>query len=59
MEGGKDLIRKIGALLSYHFKIPFPEELEDAVFWDKWNQLQWVLWFENKRTNSNGEKVEL
>lgn len=59
-EAGFDFIRKVNALLSYHFKIPFPEELEDPVFWNKWQQLKWVLYFENKRLNAKeGESVEL
>lgn len=39
-------------MLSYHFKIPHPEELQDAVFWDKWQQLKWVLSFEEKRSQA-------
>jgi hypothetical protein len=38
-------------LLSYHFNIPFPEKLEDAVYWRKYRQLTWALSFENKRAN--------
>ncbi|UCA61663.1 hypothetical protein KB553_09025 [Chryseobacterium rhizoplanae] len=50
----------MGALISYHFKIPYPEELDDQTFWHKWEQLKWVLFFENKRANAKeGENVEL
>jgi hypothetical protein len=48
------MIRKQDALLSYHFGIPFPEELPDDVYWEKWNQLDWVLKFEAKRQNQKG-----
>ncbi|MDN3621347.1 hypothetical protein QWY81_17905 [Polaribacter undariae] len=45
-------------MLSYHFNIPFPEQLEDAVYWRKYEQLIWVLGFENKRANlEKGEKL--
>jgi hypothetical protein len=43
------MVRKINALLSYHFHIPHPEELADEVWADKWQQLKWVLKFESKR----------
>jgi hypothetical protein len=30
-------------MLSYHFKIPQPELLSDEAFYEKWEQLSWVL----------------
>lgn len=35
-------MRKINALLSYHFKIPFPEDLTDDVWAEKWEQIKWL-----------------
>jgi hypothetical protein len=29
-----------------------PEELPDDLFWDKWQQLEWILWFDAKRQNT-------
>jgi hypothetical protein len=40
---GKDELRKRDAMLSYHFKIPHPEQLTDEVYYEKWEQLSWVL----------------
>ncbi|WP_210707356.1 hypothetical protein [Maribacter dokdonensis] len=52
------MVRKVTALLSFHFKIPFPEQLPDDEFWDKWEQLQWALFFESKRQAAKeGETV--
>ncbi|MCT4640384.1 MAG: hypothetical protein N4A72_21990 [Bacteroidales bacterium] len=28
--------------MSYHFKIPFPEELPDDVWFEKWRQIEWL-----------------
>ena len=33
----------MNAIISYHFKIPFPEELTDEQFADKCNQFSWLL----------------
>jgi len=46
-------------MLSYHFKIPNPEELPDQLFWDKWEQLRWVLYYESKRQTSKEGTIEL
>lgn len=32
-----------------------PEELPDDVYWDKWQQLEWALWFDAKRQNTKGD----
>lgn len=37
-----DFIRKGNALISFYFHIPFPEELEDEVWFEKWKQIQWL-----------------
>lgn len=52
--GGDDMVRKINGLLSYHFHLPHPEELPDDVWVEKWQQLKWVLHFENKRHSGEG-----
>jgi hypothetical protein len=54
---GGDLIRKYNALLSYHFKIPDPENLSDEVYSEKVAQLVWVLAFENKRFNAKADET--
>ena len=46
-------------MLAYHFKIPFPEDLTDEVFWDKWEQLRWILFFEAKRNSKEKGDVNL
>lgn len=35
-------IRRIDAHLSYYFHIPFPEELPDEVWIEKWRQIEWL-----------------
>ncbi|WP_256380360.1 hypothetical protein [Flammeovirga sp. OC4] len=29
-------------MISYFFKIPFPEQLPDEVYWEKAKQIQWL-----------------
>ena len=41
-EGGYDNIRKIDALISFYFHIPFPEDLPDDVWLEKWRQIEWL-----------------
>lgn len=36
-------IRQINAQLTYFMHIPFPEELEDDVWLEKYRQFQWLL----------------
>jgi hypothetical protein len=52
------LIRKINALLQYHYKID-PAALTDEEWCTKWKELKWVLDFENKRLSENNKAVEL
>jgi len=42
------VLRKISALLEYHFKID-PDKLTDEEFSEKWQRLKWVLAFESER----------
>jgi len=35
-------IRKINAMLSLFFKIPFPEDLPDDVWMEKYRQIEWL-----------------
>jgi hypothetical protein len=48
---GEDLIRKINAMLRYHFKID-PDLLDDEDWLLRWRELQWVLNFEKERVDS-------
>ncbi len=43
-------------MLSYHFKIPHPEQLTNEEWGDKWQQLRWVLWYEAKRYNAKPDE---
>lgn len=45
---GKDVLRKVNALLRYHFKID-PEELTDEQYSERWQELKWAIDFESKR----------
>jgi len=38
-----DQIRQINAQLSHFMHIPFPEDLEDDVWLEKYRQFQWLL----------------
>ncbi len=49
-----DFIRKVDALLSGHFSIPFPEQLSDELWVEKYRQVLWFLEFESKRYSSEG-----
>jgi hypothetical protein len=51
------MVRKVDALLSFHFHIAHPEELPDELWSEKWKQLQFALWFEAER--HSGEKKQL
>ena len=47
-------------MLSYHFKIPHPEQLTNEEWAEKWQQLKFVLWFEAKRHDAKpGENIAL
>jgi len=35
-------VRKIDALISFFLHIPFPEELDDETWSEKWQQLLWL-----------------
>jgi hypothetical protein len=35
-------IRKIDALVSFYFHIPFPEKLPDEVWIEKYRQIEWL-----------------
>jgi hypothetical protein len=50
---GRDILRKANALLRYHFKIE-PEQLTDEQFSERWQELKWVLEFENQRYSDEG-----
>ncbi|KXX70778.1 hypothetical protein AVL50_07160 [Flammeovirga sp. SJP92] len=41
-QDGRDVIRKQNAMLSYFFKIPFPERLPEEDYWEKVQQLEWL-----------------
>ena len=45
-----DELRKMNALLRYHFKLD-PDELDDNEFAMRWNELDWIL----KKMNSLNE----
>ena len=47
-EEGADEIRKMSALIRFHFKIN-PDDLSDSDFSRTWNDLRYCLDFENKR----------
>jgi len=32
----------VNALLSFYFKIPFPEELSNEKWVEKWKQVEWL-----------------
>jgi hypothetical protein len=32
----------MNAMMSLYFRIPFPEELEDDVWMEKWRQIEWL-----------------
>ena len=36
-------IRRIDALISYYFHIPFPEELSDSLWMEKYRQIEWLV----------------
>ena len=38
----RDTNRKINALISYYLHIPFPEDLENEVWAEKWAQIKWL-----------------
>jgi len=35
-------VRKINALLSFYMNIPFPEQLDDDTWCEKYRQFQWL-----------------
>jgi hypothetical protein len=55
---GVDLIRKVNALLRYHFKIN-PDELTDDEWCERYQELKWVLKFEFKRLGPENKSVDL
>jgi len=52
---GIDLIRKVSALIEYHFKID-PDSLTDLQFSEKWQRLKFALDFEDRRVSTDGKK---
>lgn len=42
------MLRKIDAQLTYYMHIPHPEQLADATYWEKWEQLKWIRAQEHK-----------
>lgn len=47
-DDNEDEVRKINALLRYHFKIE-PEKLNDRDWLARWAELKYILEFERKR----------
>lgn len=55
---GKDLPRKISALLRFHFKVN-PDDLTDSEYSELWQQLQWVLNFESRRNSADSSNQQI
>ena len=51
------MVRKIDAMLSFYLNIPNPETLSDGDYYDKWEQLLWVIEFDNKRKSSKEKEL--
>lgn len=59
-KAGLDILRKINALLRFHFKVQ-PELLTDTEYSALWQELKFALDFESRRNSAtdNNQKIEL
>jgi hypothetical protein len=42
-EDEHDIVFKIDAMISHFLHIPFPEQLSDTLWAEKWAQVQWLI----------------
>ncbi|WP_165764216.1 hypothetical protein [Flavobacterium oreochromis] len=43
VESNADIVFKIDAMISYILHIPFPEQLSDTVWAEKWAQVKYLI----------------